>query len=89
MTHKKKWLLFAPSGLMLVGFGTCLIQWATSLQRKQVPTSEWVAAGTLALGVFNAGLCVFGRGVSEGVLYELREKGPSAVVTDEIPQAES
>lgn len=88
MTHKKKWLLFAPSGLMLVGFGACLIQWATSLQRKQVPTSEWVGAGTLALGVFNAGLCVFGRGVSEGVLYELREKGPSAMVTDEIPQAQ-
>ena len=74
MTHKKKWLLFAPSGLMLVGFGTCLVQWATELQRKQAPTGEWVAAGTLALGVLNAGLCVFGRGVSEGVLYELREK---------------
>jgi hypothetical protein len=86
MTHKKKWLLFAPSGLMIIGFGTCLIQWATALQRKQVPTGEWVAAGTLALGVFNAGLCVFGRGVAEGVLHEIREKGPSAIVASEVPQ---
>jgi hypothetical protein len=74
MTHKKKWLLFAPAGLMVVGFGACLVQWAAAKKERGVSTGEWVTAGTVALGVFNAGLSLFGRGVAEGVLYELREK---------------
>lgn len=74
MTHKKKWLLFAPSGLMVIGFGSCLIQWAASKKERGAPTREWVAAGTVALGVFNAGISLFGKGVAEGVLYELKEK---------------
>ena len=74
MTHKKKWLIFAPSGLIVIGFGTCLVQWATALKQKGAPTSEWVGAGTVALGVFNAGICLFGRGVAESVLYQIREK---------------
>lgn len=74
MTHKKKWLLFAPAGLVVVGFGACLVQWAAGKKEQGAPTSEWVAAGTLALGVFNAGLSLFGRGVAESVLYQIREK---------------
>jgi hypothetical protein len=79
MTHKTKWLVFAPSGLMVIGFGTCLVQWATAMQQKGAPTSQWVGAGTLALGVFNAGICLFGRGVAESVLYQIREKETEAV----------
>ncbi|WP_207218292.1 hypothetical protein [Hymenobacter persicinus] len=78
MTHKKKWLVFAPSGLMVIGLGTCLVQWASQLKVKNAPTGEWVAAGTAALVVFNAGVSLFGRGVVEKVLYEVREKGPAA-----------
>ncbi|AII52950.1 hypothetical protein [Hymenobacter sp. APR13] len=74
MTHKKKWLLFAPSGLMVIGLGSCLVQWAASKKQHGAPASEWVVAGTLALGVLNAGISLFGRGVAEGVLYELKEK---------------
>ncbi|WBO83120.1 hypothetical protein [Hymenobacter yonginensis] len=74
MTHKKKWLLFAPSGLMVIGLGSCLVQWAASKKQHGAPASEWVVAGTLALGVLNAGISLFGRGVAEGVLYELEEK---------------
>ncbi|SHK62157.1 hypothetical protein [Hymenobacter psychrotolerans] len=74
MTHKKKWLLFAPAGLIVVGFGTCLVQWAASKKEQGAPTGEWVAAGTVALGVFNAGLSLLGRGIVENVLYEVREK---------------
>ncbi|KAA9338281.1 hypothetical protein F0P96_05435 [Hymenobacter busanensis] len=74
MTHKTKWLTFAPSGLMVIGFGTCLVQWATAMKQNGAPTGQWVAAGTVALGVFNAGMCLFGRGVAESVLYQLREK---------------
>ena len=74
MTHKKKWLLLAPAGLITVGAGACLIQWATDKKRAKAPTSEWVAAGTAALVVFNAGLSLFGHSVAESVLYQLVEK---------------
>ena len=85
MTHKKKWLLFAPAGLVTIGFGACLVQWAAQQKEKQVPTGQWVAAGTAALAILNAGVSLFGRGVVEKVLYEVRENGPSVVVAEEIP----
>ncbi|MFD1871753.1 hypothetical protein [Hymenobacter bucti] len=74
MTHKAKWLLFAPAGLLTVGAGACLISWAGALKERKVPTAQWVGAGTVALVVFNAGLSLFGHGVSESVLYQLKEK---------------
>ena len=74
MTHKTKWLVFAPVGLLTIGAGACLVGWATTLKAKEVPTRQWVGAGTAALVVLNAGLSLFGRGVSESVLYQLREK---------------
>ena len=74
MTHKAKWLLFAPAGLTIIGAGASLIHWAGSLKDQHVPTSRWVAAGTVALVVFNAGISLFGRGVVEKVLHEVREK---------------
>ena len=74
MTHKSKWLLFAPSGLVVIGFGACLVQWASEMKREGASTGQWVAAGTVALGVLNAGVSLFGRGVAESVLYQIREK---------------
>ncbi|MBD2768193.1 hypothetical protein IC235_09845 [Hymenobacter sp. BT664] len=74
MTHKKKWLLFAPLGLVTIGAGACMVQWAGSLMQQRVPAKQWVAAGTAALVVFNAGMSLFGKGVAESVLYQLREK---------------
>ncbi|TYZ08665.1 hypothetical protein FY528_12365 [Hymenobacter lutimineralis] len=83
MTHKTKWLTFAPAGLMVIGLGTCLVQWASNLKEQQAPTATWVGAGTLALGVLNAGVSLFGRGVAESVLYQLREKA------SDLPTAET
>ena len=74
MTHKKKWLLFAPAGLATIGAGASMVHWAGSLKDQNVPTSKWVAAGTAALVVLNAGVSLFGRGVVEKVLHEVREK---------------
>ncbi|GAB3734986.1 hypothetical protein GCM10027594_16430 [Hymenobacter agri] len=74
MTHKAKWLLFAPLGLATIGAGASMVHWAGSLKDQQVPTSKWLAAGTAALVVFNAGISLFGRGVVEKVLHEVREK---------------
>ena len=73
MTHKTKWLVFAPSGLLIIGLGACLIQWASAMKENGEPTAKWVGAGTVALGVFNAGISLFGRGVVEKVLHEVRE----------------
>jgi hypothetical protein len=74
MTHKKKWLLFAPLGLATIGAGASMVHWAGSLKDQQVPAPKWLAAGTAALVVLNAGMSLFGRGVVEKVLYEVREK---------------
>lgn len=74
MTHKAKWLLFSPLGLATIGAGASMVHWAGSLKDQQVPTREWVAAGTVALVVLNAGVSLFGRGVVEKVLHEVRKR---------------
>jgi hypothetical protein len=77
MTHKTKWLLFSPLGLVTIGAGACMVQWAGALMEKRVPAKQWVAAGTAALVVLNAGVSLFGQGVVERVLHEVREKPAS------------
>ena len=74
MTHKFKWLLFAPVGLATIGAGASMVHWAGSLKDRQVPALKWLAAGTAALVVLNAGMSLFGRGVVEKILHEVREK---------------
>ena len=74
MTHKAKWLLFAPFGLMTIGAGASMVHWAGSLKDQHVPTAKWLAAGTVALVVLNTGISLFGRSVVEKVLHEVREK---------------
>lgn len=73
MTHKEKWLLFAPAGLVAIGAGASMVHWAGALKDRHAPATQWVAAGTAALVVLNAGLSLFGRGVVEKVLHEVRE----------------
>ncbi|MDJ0365153.1 hypothetical protein QMK33_08310 [Hymenobacter sp. H14-R3] len=74
MTHKKKWLLLAPSGLLLIGAGACLVGWANTLKTRGGPPAKWIAAGTVALATLNAGVSVVGQSVIERVLHELREQ---------------
>jgi hypothetical protein len=73
MTHKTKWLLFAPLGLVTIGAGASMVHWAGTLKDRNAPTKQWLAAGTAALAVFNAGISLFGRSVVEKVLHEVRE----------------
>ncbi|MEL7161584.1 MAG: hypothetical protein AAFN92_12570 [Bacteroidota bacterium] len=68
--HYRNWLIKAPVGLALVGFGICLIT-ETSLDKYAgAATWDWVSMGTLGLIVFNAGLCFFGDAVKHRVHYE-------------------
>ncbi len=72
--HYRHWLLKAPLGLLLTGFGLCLLTEAGMLKFSGAGTWSWVAGGTLALVVFNAGLCVFGDAVKHRVHYERRNE---------------
>jgi hypothetical protein len=74
MTHKKKWLLLAPGGLMLIGAGACLVNWAGTMKTQGTSPSKWIVAGTGALVVLNAGVSIFGQSVVESVLHQLHEK---------------
>lgn len=78
MTHKKKWLLLAPSGLMAIGAGACLVDWAGTLKAQGAPPTKWIIAGTAALVVLNAGVSVFGQSVVESVLHQLHEQPASS-----------
>lgn len=60
---KRNWLIYAISGLLLTGFGLSLTGEAI-ISKMQLPDSiAWVSLGTLALIVFNTGLCLFGQAV--------------------------
>mgnify|MGYP005860552479 CR=1 FL=1 len=63
MSHKTKWLLMAPIGLILTGFGLSLFGEAVVMKYEGKPTLEWFLWGTSSLVVFNAGLSIFGRAV--------------------------
>ncbi len=68
--HYKNWLIQAPLGLVLVGFGACLIAESAILKAGGAATWQWVVAGTVSLSVFNAGLCFFGNAILERMRYE-------------------
>jgi hypothetical protein len=63
----KNWLIQAPLGLVIVGFGACLIAEAAM---TKYAGGAWVWYGTVALVVFNSGLCVFGNAILHRVRYE-------------------
>jgi hypothetical protein len=68
--HFRNWLIQAPTGLVLIGFGACLIAESAMLKAAGGETWQWVAAGTISLCVFNAGLSIFGNAILERVRYE-------------------
>lgn len=54
----RRWLLQSVSGLIISSMGLCMVIEAGILKFQEVSTLKWVGAGTLALIVFNAGLCL-------------------------------
>lgn len=72
-THHRRWRLRAPLGLILTGFGLCLVAEAAFLKYGGAPALQWVLAGTAALVVFNSGLSVFGSAVIARVM-DLNDK---------------
>ncbi len=68
--YYRRWLIRAPLGLVLVGFGACLIAEAAMAKYGGADTWYWVWYGTAALVVFNAGLSIFGDAILQRVRYE-------------------
>lgn len=71
MTHLKKWRVFAPLGLVLVGSGVSIVAWTAERRVAGVPFGDWFFWGTLGLALLNAGLAFFGESIKQRLLYEL------------------
>ena len=61
---KRNWLIYAASGLALVGFGLSLMGEALIQKYEQTGFNRWFFLGTLALVVVNTGLALFGKAVT-------------------------
>lgn len=68
---KFKWLLFAVSGLILIGFGLSLTGEAIIAKSRQ---ESWFWLGVLALVIFNAGISIFGQAIIYRWKYLLRNQ---------------
>ena len=72
--HYRKWILHAPLGLALVGFGAALVAEAAMLKYGGADFWSWFGYGTLALIVLNTGLSFFGDAVLNRVRFEQEKK---------------
>jgi hypothetical protein len=73
--HYRHWIIKAPLGLSIIGFGLCLVLDAAFLKYAGASTLHWVAYGTLALVVFNSGVSIFGDAVKHRVHWENAQNG--------------
>lgn len=74
MNHKRRWQLYAPLGLALIGFGVSIVGYAVERRTLGVTLSDWFFWGTAGLIVLNAGVACFGEAVKHRVLLELGRK---------------
>lgn len=63
-------MIQAPLGLVILGFGVCLVAESAILKAAGASCMQWVPAGTISLCVFNSGVCIFGNSILERVRYE-------------------
>lgn len=68
------WQRLAPSGLLLVGAGLCVIADAATRKAARAPTAGWVAEGTGGLTLVGAGLSLFGEAVKRRALFDVEER---------------
>lgn len=68
--HYRRWLIQAPTGLVLIGFGASLVAEAAMCKYSGAATWSWVLYGTVALVVLNSGLCLFGDSILHRMRYE-------------------
>ena len=67
---KIKWLIYSISGLLLIGFGLSLL--GEAIIYKITKNNNWFYIGTIALIVFNSGICLVAEATL--VLNQIRNK---------------
>lgn len=68
------WQRLAPSGLLLVGAGLCVIADAATRRARAATPLAWVATGTGGLTLVGAGLSLFGEAVKRRALFDVAER---------------
>lgn len=63
-TLKRDWLIYAISGLLLLGFGISLSGEALIRKYEAKDWQDWFWWGTLALVVINSGISLFGKAIT-------------------------
>jgi hypothetical protein len=79
MSIHTKWLILAPLGLVLIGYGLCVFSEAGNLKHTGSPTVEWVLLGTYSLVLINGGLSIFGQAIRYRVLMDVRRETRSSI----------
>lgn len=72
MDNYKKWFIFSPVGLALIGFGASMLGHSIELKVENTGFITWFIWGTLSLIVLNAGVAIFAEAVKARVMHELR-----------------
>ncbi|MEN0048669.1 MAG: hypothetical protein AAF806_16525 [Bacteroidota bacterium] len=54
----RRWLIQSVRGLIMNILGLCMVIEAGMLKFQEASSLKWIGAGTLALIIFNAGLCL-------------------------------
>lgn len=72
--YYKRWLIKAPIGLAILGFGIALIGESIMAKANATAFSDWFYFGTLSLIVFNAGLCIVIDAAKDRVIYEIETR---------------
>ncbi len=60
---KKKWLIHAVVGILLMGFGLSLLGEAIIMKVNDAQWLNWFITGTIALVLFFGGLSIFGQAI--------------------------
>lgn len=69
------WRRLAPSGLLLVGAGVCVVSDASSRRASGAGVARWAGEGTVGLVLLNAGLSLFGEAVKRRALHDAAVRG--------------
>lgn len=74
LSARTKWLILAPLGLVLIGYGLCVFSEAGNLKHTGSRTVEWVLLGTYSLILINGGLSLFGQAIYFRVMMDVRKE---------------
>ena len=73
MSARTKWLIMAPAGLLLIGFGLCVFAGAGYDMHAGAPFMRWFLRGTYSLILVNGGLCIFGSAIRFRAMIDTRQ----------------